>query len=162
MSYKFTPTEELFDFAKNFSDNYKIVSDGRYISPQNNYCIDYLFPIKDSAGNALNVFFRVQSNGKIEANKMLLYKNKSITNNFVFFMIIWCAIFNQHKADYKEIDRICAEYYLSLGLPSTELLNGFVEIFRVTLGQTNTDRFNALSKNIIRILSTENEQETKN
>ncbi len=150
--YTFKPTDELVEFARMFADNYKLLSDSRYTSTYNNYCIDYLFGMTKKDGTKENVFFRVLPNGKMEANKALIYKNEKITGNFVFFMLMWCTIHYECRRAYMEVDKICMEYYLSLGLPKDELLKGFTEVTLVTVGQTNAPRLNALRE----LLSNEN------
>ena len=96
----YVPTEELYNFAKNFSENFQLLGDDvRSISSNDNYCIDYKYGIFNSNKEESTAFFRtVEPYGKIEINKKLIKaSNGNIKRSFVFFAIIWCAAYNENK-----------------------------------------------------------------
>ena len=124
------PDTELLAFAEEFSKNYKIFSGGSYCSKTSKYHILYFDGYMGSpAGMPSETFARVNSqNGTIELDKVALVNDKKITNNFVFYLILWCVkrleVESEMEADIKAL-----HIYLALGRPSKDVRIGWLEQF---------------------------------
>ncbi len=87
----FNPDSELVEFAKDFSDKYRILSAGRYESNGGKYTIDYLDQIRDKVTKAIiNTLARIGHNSKIIQLDRSKFMSSKENSDFVFFLILWC------------------------------------------------------------------------
>lgn len=149
----FNPNDELIAFAKQFSDNYRIVSNGTYQSDDGNYRIDYLDEIRDKLTNyVVNTPARIGHDSKImqlDRSKFMSYKENY---DFVFFIILWLiAKVECVKCKYNDsyTDIFVLGYYVSTGRSLKNMALGFLDIIKNT-GNTehNHKRYLAIDKYI--------------
>lgn len=144
----FKPSKELIEFADYFSNNYKKLNIGEYSSRNNNYEISYLSEIEETP----TVFRTHRESGLIQIDKRTLKKNK-FTNNFVFYMIIWCAIIKEipsflNNHSYELCDLIAINYYKKTGRPTNSIIKGYELLLRENLNYCNERRFKELKNQL--------------
>ncbi len=139
-------TPEFLSFAEYFSDNYRNLSTGNYISDNQKYHIRYLNQIKDIHGNIVRLARVGITTRVIELSKYDLSSEK-ITSDFVFYFIIWCAI-ESKELNVKLTDRIALDYYLKTECSKSNLIAGFEYLFELAPSELNTQRLETI-KNII-------------
>ena len=115
---KFTPKKSLLDFAEWFSLNYKKLPAGHYHSDPIGYSVKYLNRIKNEEGSIQATLSRVSNKTRvIEIDRTEFRKNKKLTENYVFYSIVWCVVKVRLQEDwgiesYFEADRITTDYYI--------------------------------------------------
>lgn len=86
---RFQPDTELLEFATWFASNHKKLPVGLYHSRGSKYSIRYLDGIKDDRGRLHTTFSRVSHLTEIIDISRLAFKNKKLTEHFMFYSIIW-------------------------------------------------------------------------
>ncbi len=114
---KFTPEKSFLEFAQWFSLHYKKLPAGLYHSDPLGYSIRYVDRFLDDEGNVkTKTIARVgHKTGVIELDRIAL-KDKKLTGDYVFYMIMWCAIKKKLLVDWSvsddlEADRLSIQYY---------------------------------------------------
>lgn len=110
-------TKELIQFAEEFSENYKLLSCGRYKSSKGRYEISYLKTLYTSPlygkKKIVNTPIRVNAQTNVmEFNKPKL-KSSKYTKDFIFLFVIWCYCITK-TFDYEEADKIALKKYLKI------------------------------------------------
>lgn len=115
----FNPDDELVEFAKEFSDKYKSIKEGVYVSSNGNYTISYLDLIIDyKTLNVLNTTARISNIYKvIELNRLSLL-NENYNSDYVFYIILWLVakyMFHKENKSDTHIDVLVLNYYATTG-----------------------------------------------
>jgi hypothetical protein len=158
-SIEFKPTEELVLFAEEFSkhitsdefsvyfEKYEVLLNQyisnsklktshqiKYISKYNNYTIKLV----DS--EEFNFARISHTTGVIEfpIKKII---NESYSDNFFFYIVIWCVICKEIK-NYSVSDKIALRYYLTTGKPKEDILIGYTKLFSESNNESNLERMN--------------------
>lgn len=144
LNFKFIPEQELFDFAKQFSENYRTLTVGEYFSNDRKYQIKYLERIIDkNSGRKLNTGARIShTTGIIEIDK-LIFESEQYTSDYLFFIILWCVV-EKMKRNPRLSDKITVEYYLTTGRSKKNLLIGYAKLFSSVMTELNVDRYKLL------------------
>jgi hypothetical protein len=131
----FVPDEELLNFATEFSNQYKSLGLGNYCSDNQQYKIKLNERNKDSkTGMVANSPFRIGvSSGIIEIDKFMS-ENENYTPDFLFFIILWCVACKRYtkSLDFKPIDQMTTEYYLTTERSKNNLLKGYTQLLKNT------------------------------
>lgn len=145
-TFVYNPDQEFIDFANYFSENYKSLKSGHYISKGNKYQVFYFRP---ASFKGVRVSHKT---GVIEMDARLL-KNDKVTPDFVFYLMIWCRVsFNLGKIQNEMlVDKTAIDYYLKTGRPTKNIVLGM----EASLGND----FNAKTRlqNIVHVLGKETE-----
>lgn len=141
ISKKDFPDKELIALADEFSNNYKILSDGEYFSENKKYHITYGVlndpntKMEGSTPGRVDIY-----TGVIGLSRKKLINNKKYTSNFVFALIIWSSK-RQHALSEMEADMITLKYYLTTGRPLKDFLIGWLTIFSKADTILNRNRY---------------------
>ena len=120
----FNPDLELLTFADEFSKNYKLFSAGEYYSDNNKYHISYLDELINEKGLKVTTVARAynkkysQNDPKsehIDLDRTICSSTESITQDAIFFIILWAFAVNQYAHDYSKTDIEVLKFYLNLG-----------------------------------------------
>ena len=77
----------------------------------------------------------------IEISRELIAFNSEITEDFVFFLVIWLWIGAQTPGAYHETDKISFDYYITTGRPLRDVIIGMKIILETgTNVELNTER----------------------
>jgi len=127
---QFKPDKELLRFAEWFSENYKILKEGRYLSDKAKYKIEYRDDIIDKhTGRVLKTPARIViDNGVMEISKVKL-KNKKITPNFVYYLVVWLRIRLLVQTE-MEADLITLQFYCTQERNKGNIVSGWREILK--------------------------------
>lgn len=136
-NYKFEPSQELLDFANDFSDRWEKLSDGNYFSKNNNYEIN----IDDSK----NTFFRISHQTKIIQVSTSKIHELEVSPDYIFYTILWCEI-EWNVINYEMADKIAIEYYLTTGRPIKKIIEGSIKLFNNYNSQRNMSRTTKIMK----------------
>jgi len=146
------PNQELIDFATDFSQTYKILSDGTYCSNGQNYRIRLVDDgsVFVEAGR-LKPFRYAQ----IEHSTKAIYLDKktliSTSDDFVFYIILWCvSIGGSDTFSFELADNETLEFYRTTNRSLSNISNGYLEMLK----QENTKQNNNRLKKIILKLNT--------
>ncbi len=143
---KFSPDAELLAFAESFSDHYKVLTAGEYVSDNRKYQITYFNRIRDQyTRRVINTGARVSQNTGIIHLDKFIFKNKAYNNDYIFYVIMWCVIEYQYK-DIMLSDRIALQYYLSTGRSKQNILIAQGELFKTAPSNLNIKRAKIMSK----------------
>lgn len=119
------PDAELLDFAERFADNYTTLECGIYVSDKDNYKIEYVSKIPDTKTGA-----RVSNlTGVIQLDKTV-YKSKEYSEDFIFYIILWCRIQFLYPTQYELSDLIALKYYLTTNRSKLNILKGYIRLFK--------------------------------
>ena len=121
-TFVYNPDQEFIDFAIYFSENYKSLKSGHYISKGNKYQVFYFRP---ASFKGVRVSHKT---GVIEMDARLL-KNDKVTPDFVFYLMIWCqASFSMGCINIENreglVDSKAIAYYLNTGRSKKNLVSG--------------------------------------
>jgi hypothetical protein len=136
----FLPDRELLDFAQEFSDNYKDLAAGKYLSSHENYRISYLDRMKDKSGSVLQTGARYAQRANVIELDKFIFKKKDYTPDFLFFIILWCAACKYGMGRTKMVDKMVVEYYLTTGRARHNLMHGFTQLMGKSPSRLNVER----------------------
>ena len=121
--------KELLDFAELFSNNYKFLDIGYFSSEKKYYQIVYKenFDKEEAVINKLNPARISRDSGVIEINKSAILSTDKYSINFLYYLIVWCAV-RKNTVDEYEADAITVEVYKRLKKSKKDLLMGFLEM----------------------------------
>jgi hypothetical protein len=145
--------KDLEYLAKWFSNNYKKLDLDVYIG--DNYSLQYVDKIvTDEEGFEKGIITSCRVDGledfgfiAMEFNKSF-FMQESITKNFAFYMVIWCAIVFEIGGDYLEADTQALNYYKNTGRPLIDVKIGMIETFKLYESDENIKRFKANFENL--------------
>lgn len=147
--------EELVGFAEMFSKSYESLKDGEYFSfSKKTYKIKYFDgTIKsDFTGAAFTTFARVGHVSKeIQVSKYWLISDNKITADFVFSLVLWCAIkakLGFQDAPDEEVDELVFKYCVKNGKSGGDIIKGWV----VQADATIEENTGPLAKRIKKLL----------
>lgn len=127
----FVPDPELLLFAKEFSDDYKILSPGDYFSNKINYKIVYSLRIHDPITNQISdTGMRVWGKHPSEVIELdkTIFDHKKFTPDFIFYSIIFCVIYSEQNFDVHKADELAVKYYLTTGRSTKNLMIGMGQL----------------------------------
>lgn len=140
---KFVPNEELVEFAHSFSDNFKELKVGTYVSDNDKYKISYLSDIRDNlTKNILTTNARIGHTSKlVELDKKKLIKQK-VGEDYVFFIILWCffKVNNPNMDAYSDADIETFRFYSTTGRPYKKLILDFIGTLKHAPTELNAKR----------------------
>lgn len=162
----FIPGKELIDLAVSFSEGYKTLKPGTYKSSNGRYQIEYVDVFKDDKeflfnyegimvgpnpnfGKELTVPARVNNTTGVIGFSKKLFSHEAYTPDYVFYMVIWCAIGKQMKDAYR-VDEIALQEYHKTGRSKKNLVKGYGQMFILSPSTENNRRY----QNIIKTLDT--------
>lgn len=124
---------DLIQFAAYFSRNYRLLSKGTYFSDDKNYRLH--FDTNAAFGASPNNVWRVEHLSHTMQVSMDLLQDPEISQDFVFFMIIWSAALIHYKqeikiTDFERADREAMIYYKTTGRSVKNVVKGYVFIFK--------------------------------
>ena len=152
---KFKPNEELLDFAKDFSSNYKKLKAGKYSSVDGKYHLWYMDRIKDKdTGRIVDTVARVSAiTGVVEFDRKWFLAQKNVTSNFVFYLIIWHDVMKWlhdiGNPSAIQADAIANELYISTGRSKKEIVVGWLEVFSHANTHLNKTRYAKTHKTLL-------------
>jgi hypothetical protein len=139
---------DLVKFAKEFSENYKGLSDnGTYVSNCGKYRIDYFYQLKDVlSGQILNTPYRVgHATGIMEFSKS---KIADMPKSIVFNAVVWCYIMYKEPRDYTNADIKSTQCSLDNGFSKKELFIHYCKMLKGSPSELNTKRVRKLYSSI--------------
>jgi len=140
---KFVPDEELVEFAHSFSDKFKKLNVGTYVSDNDNYKISYLSNIRDNlTKNIINTNARIGHTSRlVELDKKKLIKQK-VGEDYVFFIILWCffKVNNPNMDAYSDADIETFKFYSTTGRPYKKLISDFIGSLKHSPTELNSKR----------------------
>lgn len=151
----FKPNEELLAFAKDFSSNYKKLKAGDYLSKRGRYAVKYMDKIKDKdTGRVVHTAARVSSKtGVIEFDRKWFLKQKRVTGNFVFYLIIWHAVMKRihdgGNPSCMQADAMTNELYIKEGRSKKDIVVGWLEVFSYANSDFNGQRYMEMNKMLL-------------
>jgi hypothetical protein len=149
MKKQFNPPLELIQFAEWFSKHYHILHPGTYRSENGEYRIDYEHVLKDPVSK---VFLKTPARVSQERGIIEIDKNKitaqEYSQNFVFFLILWCRCMYEQKEIYIA-DELAVKYYMEQGRPKNTLLDGYGKMFDMVPSQLNITRMTKIVSLIV-------------
>jgi len=152
---EFKPSAELLDFAKEFSSNYKKLKAGNYNSAGGKYTVEYMNKIKDKdTGRIIRTVARVSNKtGIIELDRTWLLKQKNVTSNYVFYLIIWHAVIKwlskNGNSSYMNADIVTNEIYLKTGRSKKDIVIGWLKLFSTSDTELNRERYEKINKMLV-------------
>jgi hypothetical protein len=132
--------EELIDFAKDVSVNFKNLAEGIYHSDNKTYTVEILETFKGIREGGLKTPARVgQRSSLIQLQRQKLLSDYN--ENFIFYIIIWCII-EFCILDLQKSDTIAMKYYLSNATDKQikDILDGYVMMLDNNENESNSDR----------------------
>jgi hypothetical protein len=152
---KFKPDAELLDFAKDFSSNYKRLKVGDYKSNSGKYSVSYINKIKDKdTGRIIHAVARVShKTGIMELDRSWCLKQKKVTGNYIYYLIIWHAIIkwlsDNGSPSFMDADIITNELYLKTGRSKKDIAIGWLKLFSTSNNESNKERYEKINKMLL-------------
>ncbi len=138
-------SKELIEFAEKFSENYPTYTEGRYLSAQGNYTIDY----KDIDKKTPARISKKSEVKVIEINKRKIDRNDNLTYEFIYWLILWCQTISEMPEDFGGADREVTEHYLTTRKSKKQLLVGFINMVGPVPSSMNQRRYDALNEYLL-------------
>lgn len=140
--------KDLIKFAKEFSDNFKRLSNnGVYCSNCGKYKIKYVDYVRDVHNRkVISTPYRVShSTGIMEFSKIRM---KDMPQSIIFNAVIWCYIISKEPLDYIGADIKSIECSIKNGFSKKELFIQYCDIFKKNLTEYNMYRIKQLNENL--------------
>ncbi len=124
---------ELILFATSFAKRYRLLSKSTYFSQDKTYRLH--FDTNSVFGASQNNVWRVEHLSHAMQVSIDLIQDPEISQDFVFFMIIWsgCLIHYKqelHLTDFERADKETMAYYQTTGRSLKNIEKGYVFIFK--------------------------------
>lgn len=129
----FNPSESLILFATEFSNKFKELDNGFFMSNDTKFSICYVDKITNiQNGEVSKSIFRLSKySNQIELSKDYL-NSMSFSSDYVFYIILWCGCRSEYNNSIlnKDINEMVTDYYiLQSGRSCERLINDMFKSF---------------------------------
>lgn len=135
------PDQEFLKFAAEFSKGFQVLPIAVYSSDHKQYSIKYCEDLIDERTNKpIQSDIRVSAKGmRIQLSKHRVDGSEYYTENYIYFLLIWCWFRAQVNTDF-EADELAVKYYLTEGRPAKDVNLGFIETIRIATINIETNK----------------------
>lgn len=145
-------TSEFIKFAKDISVNLKHLSPGNYFDDNKKYHVELFSSFTDC--HFITMYYNpVKTDARVgntsQKIQISLERCKEYTENYLFYMMLWCRAAMVHKGDTLLCDKLALEYYSRTGRRSLDVLKGLAMTMQDYLGH---ELYMQRNKQILEIL----------
>ena len=149
---------EFLEFAKHFAKTYKEIhkptgNDGPaipiiYSSNKGTYHIEVHYQITEGKGRIVDTHMRINGDKNIIQIAALEFNKDYMTDNFIFFTLLWCYFKSYTKPTPEDIraDQMATDYYLEVeNRPIKDIIFGYNLFLAAFQTDNNRQRLNFIN-----------------
>lgn len=140
----YTPTQELIEFADDFSKNCKSYGTGTYLSKDKTYTLEFKHKLENYPNSLAKTRIK---DGLFQLAKDFLIEH-DLHPDLVFYTIIWMDAMWQHE-DTAKADMVATQYILTTNKSYKDILKGMAVVFMQSGSSSNQERFKQIFNKLL-------------